>query len=133
MAKSNKAGKIITGAGITAAIAAAAAGAYFLYGTKEGKKQRKKLESWGMKMKKETVAQMKKLKKVNEKEYHKVVDTVTKRFKNLKDVDPQELAQMARELKAYWKNIKREFQSDKRKVKKVVKKAKSRNNGIKKH
>ena len=110
----------MTGVGITAAVAAAAAGAYFLYGTNEGKKQRKKIRGWALKAKGEVLEQLENLKEVNEEAYNKVVETVTRKYKDLKQVDPSELASMARELKGHWNSIQRELVATQKTVKKAA-------------
>ncbi len=48
--QSNNTGKVMAGVGI-AALAAAAAGAVFLYGTDAGKKKRKEIKGWSLRMK----------------------------------------------------------------------------------
>lgn len=88
-----------------AAVAAAAAGAYFLYG-KEGAKNRRKVKSWMLKMKAEVLEGLENAKEVNEKTYRKVVADVTRRYKN---VDKKELAEMARELMGHWRNISKQI------------------------
>ena len=95
------------GAGI-GALAAGAAGAYFLYGTKEGKKQRKRLSSWVVRMKGDVMAKLENLKEVNEKAYHDVVDTVAARYKKLKTVDAKELSALVSDMKRHWKNIQKD-------------------------
>jgi hypothetical protein len=48
------------------ALAALSAGAYFLYGTKEGAKKRVKIKGWMLKAKGEVLEKMEALKDVNE-------------------------------------------------------------------
>ena len=113
-------------AGITAAVAAAAAGAYFLYGSKDAPKNRKKISGWMLKAKGEVLDKMEKLKEVNEDAYNKIVDEVTRRYEGIKNVDPVELSKMVTEMKGHWKSINRTFKSGgaKKAVKKVAKSAK---------
>lgn len=87
-----------------AAVAAAAAGAYFLYG-KDGAKNRKAVKGWMLKMKGEVLSQMEHLKEVNEETYGRIVDTVAKKYQAVKDIDKTELAAMAADLKRHWSNI----------------------------
>src|SRR5581483_5839149 len=123
--------KVMTGVGITAAVAAAAAGAYYFYGTADGKKKRKKMEAWAIKARKEVISQIEKLKDVNEDAYHQIVDTVTEKYKKLKDANPAELALMARELKGHWGNIQREFQKSKSTVAKMAKVSRKKARAVK--
>ncbi len=97
-----------TGAGL-AAIAAAAAGAFFLYGTKEGAKQRKKIRGWGLRMKGEVLEKMEQMKEVSEDKYQEIVDSVAKRYQGLKSVDPEEVTLLVKELKSHWRSIKRQL------------------------
>ena len=98
----------VAGAGL-ATIAAAAAGAFFLYGSKEGAKHRKQIRGWALKMKGEVVEKMEQMKEVSEEKYRDVVDATTKRYQGLKNIDQSELMAMANELKGHWRNIKRQI------------------------
>lgn len=90
-----------------AALAAAAAGAFFLYGTEAGKKKRKQIKSWSLKAKADVLERMEKLKDINEEVYHRIVDEVAEKYKTLKEIDPQELGALVSELRGHWRNIKR--------------------------
>jgi len=91
--------------GIAAAVAAAAAGGYFLYG-KDGAKNRKKVKGWMLKAKGEILEQMEKGKDMTEETYHGVIDKVSQKYQAVKNIDPAELQQMTKELKSHWKSIK---------------------------
>ncbi len=106
--KSNQIGgeKIAIGAGI-AAIAAAAAGAYLLYGTDAGKKKRKQIKSWTLKAKADVLEKMESLKDINEEIYNKIVDEVAQKYKAVKEVDVDELGELVRSLQGQWKSIKK--------------------------
>ena len=99
--------KIATGIEIGAATAAAAgiaAGIYLLSG-KHGAKNRKKVKGWVAKARKEVAYEMKRLKKLDQRAYEKIIHGVAKRYKSLKGVNPLEVEKTARELKGDWKNI----------------------------
>ncbi|MFH0890906.1 MAG: hypothetical protein V1856_02660 [Candidatus Liptonbacteria bacterium] len=106
MAKS-KVSKIGIGIGV-AAVVAAAAGAYFLYG-KNGAKHRKQLKSWMVKMKAEVMEGLENMKEVTGPVYNRVVDEVAKRYAKVRNVSPKELAALVREMKGHWRSISREF------------------------
>ena len=106
------------GAGVAIA-AAAIAGAYLLYG-KDGAKNRKKVRSWGLKMKAEILEKMEQMPELSEAVYTKTIDEVSKHYKALKNIDPKELQQMVSEMKGHWASIKKQITP---KAKKVVKKA----------
>jgi len=88
----------------TVAVAGVAAGIYLLSG-KHGAKNRKKLKGWAIKARKEVAYEMKRLKKIDQKAYEKIVHGVAKRYKSLKGVGHKEVEKTVRELKGDWKNI----------------------------
>jgi hypothetical protein len=115
-------------AGIIGMAAATAAGAYFLYGTKDGKKVKKQIRGWALKAKGEVLEKVESLKAVNEDTYHEVIDGVLKRYQKIKGVDTAELASIAKELKGHWHNIRKEIEASAKKVvraKEVATKAKT--------
>ncbi len=91
--------------GLAVAGLTAIAGAVFLYGTDAGKKKRKQIKGWTLKAKGEVMEKLENLKEVNEETYHKVVDTVTAKYKTLKTVAPEELEEVISDLKKSWKHI----------------------------
>ncbi|MBX4188069.1 MAG: hypothetical protein KW793_02950 [Candidatus Doudnabacteria bacterium] len=100
-----------------AAIAAAAAGAYFFYGP-NGSKNRKNMKAWAVKAKGELMERIETLSDISEKTYNQTVDTVLAKYKKLKHVAPKELAEVSRELKSSWKIVKGEIEKASRKLKK---------------
>lgn len=108
MKKQSQAKNIGLAVGIGAALVAAAAGAYFLYG-KDGAKNRKKIKSWMIKAKGEALEKIEKMKHVSEDTYHNVIDTVGAKYGKLKDVTPEEAALFVKEMKGHWKHIKAEL------------------------
>jgi hypothetical protein len=99
--------KVMIGAGLTA-LGAAAAGAVFLYGTEAGKKRRKQVRSWMLNMRADVLDEMERMKDWSEQAYSSAIDNVAKRYKNLKNVDPVEIAALVRDLKGHWRTIKRQ-------------------------
>ena len=97
--------KLRTTVEVGAVLAAAVAGAYFLYG-KDAAKNQKKVKSWALKARAEALEKLENLKDLSEPSYHKVINEVSSRYKKLPEVDNQELAAMAKELKGYWRHIK---------------------------
>lgn len=91
--------------GLALAGLAAIAGGVFLYGTDAGKKKRKIIKGWMLKAKGEVIEKLENMKEVNEENYHKVVDAVEAKYKSLKSVSPEELAEVIADLKKSWKNI----------------------------
>jgi len=93
-----------------AAMAAAAAGAYYLYGSTESKAHRRAVKSWMFKAKAEIMDEIENMKEVNESAYKQAVAKVAKKYKDVKGMDRQELAELANRLQGYWKDIKREIE-----------------------
>jgi hypothetical protein len=107
MTKSND-GKVAAGVGLgIGMLAALSAGAYYLYGTKEGSKKRLKIRGWMLKAKGEIMEKMESMKEVDEKAYNTLVENVMKKYEGIKSIDPKEVSAMVSDLKKHWKNIKR--------------------------
>ena len=109
--------KVMVGAGIGALALAGIAGGYFLYG-KDGAKNRKKIKSWGLKAKAEVLEKIEKAKDMSEADYHMIVDTVAKKYAQVKDMDQAELASFAKEMKGHWKSMKTHLAPKVKKAKK---------------
>lgn len=107
---------LVVGAGV----AAVSAAAYLLFGP-EGKKNRKKVQGWAVKMKGEMIEKLENVKEVTEPIYHKVVDEVSAKYSKLKNVDEKDVQEAVSEVKKHWKTLVRDL---KPKAKKVAKKAK---------
>jgi len=121
--RSNKKKISKTGAGLAALAVAAVAGAYLFMG-KEGTKNRKKVKGWMLKAKGEVLEKVEKLegyKEVDEKKYEAIVDTVMKKYKNIKSVNSKEAVTLANDLKKQWHAITKE--AKKKGGKKKTKKA----------
>lgn len=96
------------GAGL-AALAAAAAGAYFLYGSKDAKKNRRKVKSWMLKMKAEVMDKIEEAQDLTEDKYHDIVETVAAKYRVLKDVDTKEVSDLADRMRAHWADIREDL------------------------
>ncbi len=118
--------KIAAGVGLTAA-AVAAAGAYFLYGSKDADKNRKTVKSWALKAKAEVLEKMEEAKKMSQEEYDEVVAAVVGTYAGVKGATKKDLSEFAAEMKEHWDVIEG-FAGKKKKAapkaaKKAVKKA----------
>lgn len=111
------------GAGI-AALAATAAGAYYLYGTDKGKKNRKAMKSWTLKMKADVMDEIEQLKELNEEMYAAAVTKIAKKYKQIKDIDPAEVMALAKRMQGHWKDIKKDLSAGVKTVKKIGRAAK---------
>src|SRR4051812_25733274 len=108
--KNNLAKDVMIGAAVVA-LAAAAAGTYFLYGSKNAVQNRKKVKAWSLKAKAEVLEKLEKLKDVNEEVYQKIVEQVSEKYQNLKDIDPKEVQAFAKELKGHWRAIAKDIKA----------------------
>lgn len=114
-------------------LAAAVAGAYYLYGTKQGAKKRKKMRSWALKAKGELMEKLEEMEKVNKKVYHEAVDKMAKRYAAMKHIDTKEVEKLAADLKMQWKHIQKEIKKEgKIAAKKAAKEAKKAAKRVKK-
>jgi hypothetical protein len=96
-----------------AALVAAAAGAYYLFG-KNGPKHRKQIRGWVIKAKGEVVDQLENLTDISKGTYDGIVNDVITRYKRLKKVTPREANALSKELKAHWNAIKSELKTSDR-------------------
>jgi gas vesicle protein len=104
MKKINKK-KVELGLGL---LAAATAGAFFLYGTKAGKKERAKIKGWAVKAKGEVLEKLEKMAELDEKKYKQIVDTVSKKYRAVKSISDKEVEDFSKDLKRHWKSIEKE-------------------------
>lgn len=122
MAKKISAPKTGMKMGLAAAAVAGLASAYFLYGSKDAAKNRKKAKGWMLKAKGEVLEQVEKLKEIDKEQFMKVVDTVTAKYEKLASAGQGEAQKLGAELKKHWKEIEKEVSGTKKVVKKAVKK-----------
>lgn len=116
--------KVGIGVGLTTA-AVAAAGAYFLYGSKNAAKNRKTVKSWMLKAKAEVLEGLEKAQEMTEDEFKDLVETVSKTYGKLKDASKADIAEFKKEMMENWPKIAKEG-------KKVVKKATKAKKSVKK-
>ena len=116
--------KVGIGVGLTAT-ALAAAGGYFLYGSKNAAKNRKQVKSWTLKAKAEVLEGLETAKHMTKEEYEDLVNQVVKGYKTAKGASAKELVEFGKEMHARWKDMERSAKKRTTKVaKKVVKAAK---------
>jgi hypothetical protein len=107
--KSGGAGAGLVAAGVAAV--AAAAGAYFLYGTKEGAKTKKKVKSWALKAKGEVLEKIEKMKDVSEDSYNGAVASVMDKYKKVMKEHGDDVDAVSKELKGYWGHLKKHLKT----------------------
>jgi len=101
--------KVGFGLGI-GSLAAAAAGAYYLYGTASGGRQRKMIRGWALKIRGEVLERLEEMKVVNEKVYHQAVDAVAKKYRGVRSIDKKELDALVKDMKKHWGNIRKRIE-----------------------
>lgn len=109
---------VVIGTGLAAVAAAAAAGTFFLYGSKHASRHRRLVKAWSLKARGEVLERMEKLSEINEEAYHKAITEVASRYKTLKNVDQKDVAAFVDELKSHWKDIAKEVTRSAKKVSK---------------
>ncbi len=119
--ENNKGNGVALGVGL-GLIAAMSAGAYYLYGTKEGKNKRVKIRGWALKAKGEVLEKLENLKEVNQEKYDAIIDTVSRKYAGIKSIDKSELDALVTDLKKHWKNIKSHLAAQTKPKVKAVKK-----------
>ena len=83
---------------------AATAGALFLYG-KNAKRNRRVIRGWTMKIKGEVVDELERMREVDQKVYHRLVDDIAAKYARLPHIDTKDVEKAAKELKSHWKHI----------------------------
>jgi len=94
--------------GIGASVAALSAAAYMLFGP-EGKKNRKIINNWAVKMRGEIIEKFEEAKEITEPVYNQIVDSVKEKYSKTKDINPEDLEKVVKEIKSNWKALKKEI------------------------
>lgn len=109
----NNTSKIV---GAIAGIAAISVATYLLAGP-HGKKNRKDLKAWMLKMKADVAEKVENLKEVSATKYHDIVDEVANKYSKLKNIDKNDIMAEAMHLKKEWSKM---TKSGKKSVKKLA-------------
>lgn len=96
--------KLGIGVGLTTA-AVAAVGAYFLYGSKDASKNRKKVKSWALKAKGEVLEVLEKAEKITEGEFKQLVDGAVKTYGKMENVTKKEIEEFKKEMNENWAGL----------------------------
>ena len=106
---------------IGAGIAAASIAATLLFG-RNGKKNRKELKDWSVKMKNDVVSKARELQTVTGPIYNKIIQEVAKKYEGVKEISKGELRKEIASLKKEWSTIIKGSKkaSTKKKAKKTV-------------
>jgi len=102
--------------------AAAAVGAYFMYGSKKAAKNRKAVKSWMFKAKAEVLEALENTEEMSKREYERLIDEVGKSYGSLKDATRNDMAGFKKEMKEHWLEIAKTAAPKKTPAKKTAKK-----------
>lgn len=124
MAEKKKSGlsdkeKMSIGVGLTAA-AVAAAGAFFLAGSKNAAKNRKAVKSWALKAKAEVLEGLEKAQQMSQAEYETLIEQVGATYAELQTASKADISGFKKEMKEYWQKIAKSAAPKKKTVKKAV-------------
>lgn len=100
----NTAQKVGIGFGLTAA-AVTAAGAYFLYGSKQSVQNRKKIKGWMLKAKGEVLEALEKAESITEEEYKALVETASGAYSTMKNATAGEVKDFKKEMGEHWEKL----------------------------
>ncbi|MEX0931808.1 MAG: hypothetical protein WDZ88_03610 [Candidatus Paceibacterota bacterium] len=87
------------------AVTAGALGAYFLYGTEQGKQKRKAVRGWALKAKGDVLDRVEKMKDISKDKYDAIVSSVIAKYEKMPDIDKSEIQGLASDLKSAWSRI----------------------------
>jgi hypothetical protein len=96
--------KLGIGVGLTAA-AVAAAGAYFLYGSKDAPENRKKVKSGILKAKAEVLEVLENAQEITEDEFKALVDGVATTYSKVQSLSKKDLAEFKTEMADNWQEL----------------------------
>tara|TARA_B100000508_G_scaffold104639_1_gene82916 strand:+ start:11684 stop:12145 length:462 start_codon:yes stop_codon:yes gene_type:complete len=117
--------KIEIGVGLTAA-AVAAAGAYFLYGSKNASKNRKAVKSWALKAKADVLEKLEEAKEMTRGEYEDLLTAAVGAYGSAKTVTKKDVKEFTTEMMSHWEALEKSMTKKKKPAKKTAKKAAKR-------
>jgi len=99
--------------GIGATVAALGAAAYIMFGP-EGKKNKKAIKGWVVKMKGEIIDKLEDAKEITEPVYHQIIDSVSAKYAKVKKIDPKDLEIAVADVKKHWKTMMKDMKPKKK-------------------
>ena len=81
-----------------------AAAAYFFLGPK-GREHRENTKAWAIKMKADVIEKLETAHDISEFAYHEIIDSVAAKHEKSKKASPEEIRELAGNLKKHWKTI----------------------------
>jgi len=111
--------KVSIGVGLTAA-ALGAAGAYFLYGSKNAPKNRTKVKGWMLKAKGEVLEALEKAEAITKDEYTALVEAASMAYGTVKKATTGEVKDFKKEMYEHWDKLQKSSAKKTKAVKKAV-------------
>lgn len=111
--------KLGLGVGLTAA-AVAAAGTFFLYGSKSASKNRKAVKSWMLKAKAEVLEGLETAQQMSQADYDRLIDTVGMAYAGVQAASKTDINAFKKEMKEHWQKIAKSAAPKKKVAKKAA-------------
>lgn len=92
---------------------ATAIGGYFLFGSKNAKRNRQKVEDSIDDAKADVMARLKKIKVLSKDKYYEIVDDVSEKYSKIKKIGAEKMEEFKNGLKNKWEDIEKEAREDK--------------------
>jgi 6-phosphogluconolactonase (cycloisomerase 2 family) len=113
--------KLSIGIGLSAAVVAAA-GTFFLAGSRNAAKNRKTVKSWMLKAKAEVLEGLEKAQEMSQSDYDALIEQVSTVYAGVQSASKADISGFKKEMKEHWTKIAKTAAPKKKAVKKAVKK-----------
>lgn len=95
----------LAGVFLSGALAATVLSGYFLFGSRNAKRNRIKVEDFIEDAKAEVVTKMKKIKRLSRDKYYEIVDSVSNEYSKIKTIGIEKASELRDELRSKWEEI----------------------------
>ena len=113
----NKEFETRVGLGILAgSVALIGLAAGYLYGTEEGRRQRKQLSGWLANIRNDIISQLENLRYIDEDTYCQIIDDVVSRYRHVDEIDAGELLDFAHDMKDHYETVRQQIEQGKEKA-----------------
>lgn len=114
--------KVGIGVALTTA-AVAAAGTYFLYGSPNASKNRRKVKGWMLKAKGEVLEALEDAKEMSAEEFEELVESVMTGYSHLQNASKADMKEFKKEMTDHWNKLQKQMAPKKKVAKKTAKKS----------
>jgi hypothetical protein len=98
---------------LTGAVAALLAGGFFLFGSKNAKRNRQNVEWWVEDAKDEVLSNVKKIKNLTRSKFEETIDKVIDKYADFKDATKEKVDGLREELRSRWDEVEKEVNENK--------------------